>query len=158
MRSEGIDEIDKKILALLSRDARMPHQTIAAACGITRQTVSSRIKRLEQEGVIRKYRAAIDYGKTGLGSFFVLFLKLDAADQAASEQFIDALRADPHVLMDVSITGEWDVMLLLAFKDVRGYESYISELRQRLGPTLKDSKSHVVLNFYKTPDDWSPFV
>ncbi len=156
MKANGIDEIDRKILAALSRDANVPHQQLAEACGITRQTVSSRIKRLENEGVIKKYRAAIDYQQVGLRSFFLLFLKLDTADQAASETFIGALKADSHVLMDASITGEWDVILLLAFGDVREYESYISGLRQQLGPALKDSKSHVILNFYKTTDDWVP--
>ncbi|OPY26472.1 MAG: putative HTH-type transcriptional regulator [Methanocella sp. PtaU1.Bin125] len=155
MRDYNIDEIDSKILAALSRDARVQHQQLARECGITRQTVSTRIKRLEKDGIIRKYRAAIDYDMIGLRSFFVLFLKLDTADQAASGAFIAALKADPHVLMDASITGEWDVVLLLAFRDVKEYESYISRLRQQLGPALKDSKSHVVLDFYKTMDDWA---
>jgi Lrp/AsnC family leucine-responsive transcriptional regulator len=157
MKSNGIDETDRKILSALSQDASTPHQQLAEACGITRQTVSSRIRRMENEGVITGYRAAIDYGKIGLSSFFMLFLKLDTADQVASEAFIRALKADPHVLMDASITGEWDVILMLAFGDVREYESYISHLRQQLGPALKDSKSHVILNFYKTTDDWVPF-
>ncbi|HEY3273676.1 MAG TPA: Lrp/AsnC family transcriptional regulator [Methanocella sp.] len=157
MKANGIDETDKKILAALSQDANVPHQKLAEDCGITRQTVSSRIKRMENEGVIRKYRAAIDYEQVGLRSFFMLFLKLGIDDQSASEAFIGALKSDSHVLMDASITGEWDVILLLAFGDVREYESYISRLRQQLGPALKDSKSHVILNFYKTPDDWVPF-
>jgi Lrp/AsnC family leucine-responsive transcriptional regulator len=157
MKADSIDEIDRKILAALSQDANVQHQQLAELCGITRQTVSSRIRRLENEGVIKNYRAAIDYDLVGLRSFFLLFLKLDTADQAASEAFIGALKADTHVLLDASITGEWDVILLLAFGDVREYESYISGLRQQLGPALKDSKSHVVLNFYKTTDDWVPF-
>jgi Lrp/AsnC family leucine-responsive transcriptional regulator len=157
MKAKSIDETDRKILAALSQDANIPHQQLAEACGITRQTVSSRIRRLENEGVIRKYRAAIDYAQIGLRSFFMLFLKLDMVDKAASEAFIGALKVDSHVLMDASITGEWDVILLLAFGDVREYESYISGLRQQLGPALKDSKSHVILNFYKTTDDWIPF-
>jgi len=158
MKTGGIDEIDRKILAALAQDAYVPHQKLAEACGVTRQTVSSRIKRLEKEGVIRKYRAAIDYGQVGLSSFFLLFLKLDVADPGATDAFIRGLKTDPHVLMDASITGEWDVVLLLAFKDVREYESYISDLRRLMGPALKDSKSHVALNFYKTIDDWAPSV
>jgi Lrp/AsnC family leucine-responsive transcriptional regulator len=157
MKADSIDETDRKILAALSRDARVSHQQHADACGVTRQTISTRIRRLENEGVIEKYRAAIDYDRVGLRSFFLLFLKLDTADQAASETFIGALKADPHVLLDASITGEWDVVLMLAFGDVREYESYISGLRQQMGPALKDSKSHVILNFYKTTDDWVPF-
>lgn len=158
MKADGIDYTDRKILAELAKDGRKSHMDIAEECGITRQTVSSRIRRLENDGVIRRYRAAIDYEMIGLRSFFVLFLKLDTADQTASEAFISALKADPHVLMDASITGEWDVVLLLAFRDVREYESYISEIRRRMGPAIKDSKSHVVLNFYKTMDDWVPFT
>lgn len=158
MNTGGIDDIDRKILAQLAGDGKKSHIAIAEECGITRQTVSSRVRRLEKDGVIRKYRAAIDYDKIGLRSFFVLFLKLDTADQAASEAFIGALKADPHVLMDASITGEWDVVLLLAFRNVREYESYISQLRQQMGAQIKDSKSHVVLNFYKTTDDWVPFT
>jgi Lrp/AsnC family transcriptional regulator, leucine-responsive regulatory protein len=153
----NIDEIDRKILAALAQNANVQHQKLASICGITRQTVSSRIKRMENEGVIKKYRAAIDFEQVGLRSFFLLFLKLDTADNAASEAFIGALKADPRVLLDASITGEWDVILLLAFGDVREYESYISGLRMQLGPALKDSKSHVVLNFYKITDDWVPF-
>lgn len=157
MKANGIDETDRKILAALSQDASVSHQKLAENCGITRQTVSSRIRRLENEGIIRRYRAAIDYAGIGFRSFFMLFLKLDTADQAASDAFIRALKADPHVLLDASITGEWDVILMLAFGDVREYESYINTLRQRLGPALKDSKSHVILNFYKTTDEWVPF-
>ncbi len=48
--------------------------------------------------------------------------------------------------------------LAAGFPRRREYESYISQLRQQMGPTLKDSKSHVVLNFYKTMDDWVPSV
>lgn len=157
MDTESIDEIDEKILAGLARDGRKPHVELAEECGITRQTVAARVRALEKAGAIRKYRAVIDPGKVGLRSFFVLFLKLDVADERTSAGFIEALKADPHVFMDISITGEWDVMLLLAFRDVREYESYISRLRQRMGPALKDSKSHVVLNFYKGPEDWVPF-
>jgi hypothetical protein len=49
------------------------------------------------------------------------------------------------------------VILLPAFRDVRDYESCISQLRQQMGLALKDCKSHVVLNFYKTMDDRVPF-
>lgn len=151
------DEVDKKILSALARDGRTPHVDIAAECGITRQTVASRIRRMEKDGIIKGYRAVVEMEKVGLSSFFILFLKLDVTDQATIKSFIDTLKEDPHVIMDVSVTGEWDAMLLLAFKDVREYESYISRIRLNMGPMLKDSKSHVVLNFYKSPDEWVPF-
>jgi Lrp/AsnC family leucine-responsive transcriptional regulator len=152
-----IDEIDKKIISELSGNAEMPHAELADKCGVTRQTIASRIKRLENEDIIRKYKAVVDYEKVGLQSFIILFLKLDTSDSAKAADFINSIKNDPNVIMDVSITGEWDVMLLLAFGNVKEYESYTSKLRVLMGPMLKDSKSHVVLNFYKTSDDYLPF-
>lgn len=154
--TDGIDKIDMRIISELSKDANISHTELAAICGITRQTVASRVNKLEKEGIIKKYKAVIDYEKIGLGTYFILFLKLDVSDQAKASEFISGIKKDPNVIMDVSITGEWDVMLLLAFCNVKEYEYYTNELRVRMGPMLKDSKSHVVLNFYKTPDDYVP--
>ncbi|HTY91774.1 MAG TPA: Lrp/AsnC family transcriptional regulator [Methanocella sp.] len=151
-----IDAIDRKILAELAKDSKIPLAKIGEECGITRQTVASRIRKLEKEGAIKKYKAVINYEKLGLRSYFILFLKLDVSDQEKAAEFIRSIKTDPSVLMDVSITGEWDVMLLLAFCDVKEYEYYTNDLRARMGPMLKDSKSHVVLNFYKNTDDYVP--
>lgn len=151
-----IDEIDRRIVAELAKDSTIPMARIAEECGVTRQTVASRIKKLEKDGVIKKYRAAVDLEKLGLHSYFILFLKLDVSDQEKAAEFIRSIKTDPSVLMDVSITGEWDVMLLLAFCDVKEYEYYTNDLRARMGSMLKDSKSHVVLNFYKSTDDYVP--
>lgn len=151
-----MDKIDRQIISALSQNANIPHAALAARLNVTRQTVAARIKRLQREGAIKKYKAVIDYDKVGLKSFFILFLKLDVTDQKKAASFISTLKRDPHVLMDVSITGEWDVMLMLAFEDVKDYETYTNVMRAKMGTMIKDSKSHVVLNFYKTPDDYVP--
>lgn len=150
------DATDRKILARLAADADIPLARLAGECGVTRQTVAARIKRLEQSGVIKGRRAVIDLEQLGLRAFFLLFLKLDVSDPEKAAAFIRTIKTDPSVLMDVSITGEWDVLLLLAFHDVKEYESYTSDLRARMGAMIKDSKSHVVLNFYKSMDDYVP--
>lgn len=156
MTGNSLDKIDMKIISELSKNAGISHAELASACGITRQTIASRIKSLEKMGVIKNYRAVIDLTKIGYGSFFILFLKLDVTDQGLAQEFIKSIKDDPNVLMDVSITGEWDVMLILAFRDVREYESYINDLRVKVGPILKDTKSHVILNFYKSIEDHVP--
>jgi Lrp/AsnC family leucine-responsive transcriptional regulator len=154
--ADVLDDIDLRIVAELSRDAKVPYSELAKACGVTRQTIASRVKKLEKEGVIKRYRAVIDYGKLGMTSYFILFLKLDVSDEARMGEFIASIKKDPSVLMDVSVTGEWDVLLLLAFCNVKEYEYYINDLRVRMGPLLKDSKSHVILDFYKSLDDYVP--
>ena len=53
MRSYKIDELDQKIIALISEDARLSNRKIAAELGFTEGTIRSRVKRLEDENYIR---------------------------------------------------------------------------------------------------------
>lgn len=151
-----IDEIDRKIITELSKNAKTSHEHLARICGTARQTIASRIKKLERSGVIKGYRAVLDYGKVGYNSFFVLFLKLDTFDRELTENYIASMKKDVNVVYDASITGEWDVMQILAFEDAKDYEGYINTLRNKNRTLIKDVKSHAVLGFYKTPDEYVP--
>jgi Lrp/AsnC family leucine-responsive transcriptional regulator len=153
-----LDEIDRKILSELSRNAKISHRNLAKLCGTARQTVAARIKKLERAGAIKGYRAILDYEKVGYRSFFVLFLKLDTFDKELTENYIKSMKKDANVMYDASITGEWDVMQILAFEDAKDYENYINSLRNKNRKLIKDSKSHAVLRFYKTSDEYVPLI
>ena len=55
-----LDDIDRQILDLLQRDARMTNAAIAAEVGLTAPSVFERVRKLEQRGVIRGYTINID--------------------------------------------------------------------------------------------------
>ena len=57
---DAIDEIDRHLLVLLSRDARLSLKELAGAVGLSSPSVSERIRRLEERGVILGYAAEID--------------------------------------------------------------------------------------------------
>jgi DNA-binding Lrp family transcriptional regulator len=154
--SYSIDSIDRKILELLARDSSLPTKKIADSLGVTRQTVSARISRLEKSNVIRGYRAKIDYEALGYSTFFLLFLKIGRFERQSLEKALQEFRSSPHVLLDVSITGEWDVMQLLAFRNTAEYDQFISNLRTKYGDVFKDTKSHAILKIFKFPDDFIP--
>ena len=96
-----IDDIDRSIISELLKDANISHADLSIKCGITRQTVASRIKKLQKNGAIKNYKAVVDYEKLGLHSFFILFLKLDVSDPTRAAKFIDSIKTDPNVIMDV---------------------------------------------------------
>ena len=57
---DGMDEVDQKIVQLLIRNARMSYSDIGQQVGISRVAVKSRIKALEEKGVIEEYTAIIN--------------------------------------------------------------------------------------------------
>ena len=49
---EKIDKLDRKILSILSHNARMPFKDVAAECGVSRAAIHQRVQRLQDEAVI----------------------------------------------------------------------------------------------------------
>ncbi len=151
-----MDQIDAKLLNELARNSSQSTKKLAEKIGVTRQTVASRITKLEKRKIIDGFRAKIDYSKLGYNIFFVLFLKLGSFDEALLSAALDDFRASHHVLMDASVTGEWDIMQILAFRNTKEYDQYIANLRTKYGKVFRDSKSHAILRIFKSPDDFVP--
>ncbi len=153
-----IDQIDRKLLAELAKDSSQSSKKLAEKTGVTRQTVASRIAKLEKSKTISGFRAKIDYTKLGYSTFFVLFLKLGSFDEGLLAGALDDFRASHHVVMDASVTGEWDIMQILAFRSSSEYDQFIANLRTKYGNIFRDSKSHAVLRIFKSPDDFVPIA
>lgn|SRR5487761_91105 len=154
--TQSIDLVDRKLLAELARDSDQTTKRLADKSGVTRQTVAFRISRLKKSKVLTGFRAKLDYSQLGYSIFFVLFLKLGSFDEALLSSALEEFRASHHVMMDASVTGEWDVMQVLAFKDTGEYDQYIANLRTKYGKVFRDSKSHAILKFFKSPDEFVP--
>ena len=60
-----MDRIDKKLVTLLQDNARLPLKNLAEKVFLSSPAVSARIERLEEEGIILKYEAKVDYKKLG---------------------------------------------------------------------------------------------
>jgi Lrp/AsnC family leucine-responsive transcriptional regulator len=151
-----IDQVDKMLLSELCRDSSQSTKKLADKAGVTRQTVASRISRLKKSKILSGFRAKLDYTKLGYQIFFILFLKLGSFDESLLSGALDEFRNSPHVMMDASVTGEWDIIQVLAFKDTSEYDQYISNLRTKYGKVFRDSKSHAILKFFKSQDDFVP--
>ena len=60
-----MDDIDIQILRMLERDGRASHEEIGRQLNLSRPTIHQRVKKLEAEGVIKRYKAMIDWSKLG---------------------------------------------------------------------------------------------
>ncbi len=122
-----LDDTDKAILRLLQKDGKYTNKEIAARLQLTTTPVFERIKRLEREGIIRKYVALADRKKIGLGlvSYCNVSLKEHATEYLARfEKDVQSLR---EVVECYHIAGMFDYLLKVVVKDMDTYQQFVSK-------------------------------
>ncbi|MCR1782371.1 Lrp/AsnC family transcriptional regulator [Nocardioides carbamazepini] len=108
-----LDATDLRLLSLLVSDARASQRKIARELSISAPTVGERIARLEREGVIRGYRADVDWG--ALGFPMQVYASIIAASNQAS--VLRALHEISEVEQVLVVTGSMDLLARLRVRD-----------------------------------------
>jgi Lrp/AsnC family leucine-responsive transcriptional regulator len=107
MFSLPLDEIDKKLLALLSQNSRASASDLAKSIGVTRQSVADRIERLRTEGVLRSFTLAVNPEKLGLDlRAYIAITLLPTCTEEDERKVIALLEQDPWVQECYRVTGE----------------------------------------------------
>lgn len=124
----AMDAIDRKILAVLQKDASLSVAEIGNRVGLSSTPCWKRIQRLEAEGVIQKRVAVVDQDKLGLG--VTVFVSVETGDH--SEQwlgrFAEVVGAMPEVMEFYRMAGDVDYMLRVVVKDIAGYDEFYKRL------------------------------
>ena len=145
MTTAQLDDIDRQILHLLQRDARMTNAAIAAEVGLTGPSVFERIRKLEQRGVIRGYTINID--PAALGKPMTAFIRLVAAFDDRYDSGIKAIGEDPDVLECYNVAGEDCLVLKIKCGSPSDLESLLGRIRSRL--TVQRSVTMIALRALK---------
>jgi DNA-binding Lrp family transcriptional regulator len=143
-----MDNIDKKIITVLQKNARMTNADLAEKIGMTRSPVFERVKKLERTGVITKYIALVNPDMVGIRCFTYIEVTLIRHGQEAVERFIDSITKLHEVMECHHITGEADFLLKVATKDIAEYEDFILHKLTAL-PDVRNLKTMVVLSTMK---------
>ncbi|MBS3162658.1 Lrp/AsnC family transcriptional regulator [Candidatus Woesearchaeota archaeon] len=144
-----LDAKDKKILELLSQDARMPVSEISKKSKIQRDSVVYRIKRLEKFKVIRFYTAILNPSVLGFPIYSYVHIKLHNLDETIEKQFVAFLIANPQVTYVVKISGEWDYDITIAARDLGNFEEVLKEIRYKFSKIIQNYSSDLILQEYK---------
>lgn len=117
-----IDEKDAEILRLLQKDCKISARKIADELRSPITTVYSRIKRMEESGIIKGYKAVLDAGKAGLGTLaFILvsfFYRREDRGASSQREVAKKIAMLPEVQETHIITGDWDILLKVRVKNV----------------------------------------
>ncbi|WP_029059524.1 Lrp/AsnC family transcriptional regulator [Stappia stellulata] len=122
-----IDGFDTRILAFLQDDAAVTNQQLGERIGLSASQVSRRRQRLEETGVLRRYRADIDPASVGFTVVAFVGVALDAHSRQNARRFKDLVRGLPEVQEAHVMTGDMDYLLKVVVRDLAALADFINE-------------------------------
>jgi Lrp/AsnC family transcriptional regulator, leucine-responsive regulatory protein len=137
---DKLDDIDTKILGMLSKDGRMPLLKMSENLGLTPNTAKYRLKRLVDNNVILGFRAGIDIKKLKYQRYKVL-LTLQNTTKEDHMKLIEFLRRSPHVVYITEAVGKADLEFEMDVFDIEALHSLINKMRQEFSEILKDHEA-----------------
>lgn len=111
-----LDAIDREILTILSKDARIALKALAGRIGLSRSATSERVTNLERNGVIRGYRA--DIGE--INADVIRAVLLVSLKRTPANQLLDLLAEQPEVRRVSSVSGELDLIVEIEAHNIDG--------------------------------------
>ena len=153
-----MDAIDHKLLDLLQRDASLSLDELSERASLSRNACWRRIKRLEDDGVIKARVTLLDAKAINVG--LTAFIALRTTEHSAKwlDQFSRAVRDIPEIVGVYRLTGDLDYLLQAVIPDVAAYDSLYKRLIAKI--TLADVSSSFVMEEIKSttvlPLDYAP--
>jgi DNA-binding Lrp family transcriptional regulator len=125
-----LDDLDRRLIALLRADARTPLVTLARRLAVSRGTVQNRMQRLERDGVITGYtiRLSVDEGEPLIRAFMMVAVEGNRATAVAR-----ALRGDPAVSVLYTTNGRWDLVAELKMETLVEFDTLLARVRMLEG-------------------------
>ena len=123
-----IDDLDRKILGELQRDAAQSLDEIARSVGSSKTPVWNRIRKLREAGGIRSQTCLLDPEALGLEACFFVLIRTAEHDAAWQARFLEALRKRPEVMEAHRLAGDIDYILKVRVANARAYDMFYQAL------------------------------
>ena len=140
-----MDEIDREIVRILHANGRLNQERIAREVKLSRPAVHERIRRLEEEGVIRGYKALVDWAALGQPVTAFVWVRTSGAKCRETGPVLMGLTCDGAAVEECySVTGEWCLLLKVRAVSPSTLQDLIDEIRDT--PGIEATMTTVVLS------------
>jgi len=126
-RDTVLDDVDKRLLAELAQDARMPNNALADRVGIAASTCSLRLKRLREVGAIRGFHADIAPEALGLPIQAMISVRVQPNARASIGDLTSRLARLPGVLNVYFLAGSVDFLVQVAAESPDALREFVTE-------------------------------
>ena len=151
----GLDPFDRKMLDVLATDGRISVTELARRVGLSKSPVQARLKRLEDSGVIRGYRALLDPIRLGRDHVAFVEVRLSDTRERALAAFNAAAIAVPEIEQCHLIAGAFDYLLKVRTTSMVGYRTVLAEKISTL-PHVHSTSTYVAMQAIKEDDPVTP--
>jgi len=139
-----IDDLDRKILAFLQKDGRMAASHIADELDISIPTVTDRIKKLSESGVIKGFQVTLDPKLLGLDVSAIITVISESSEHY--KEVIQAARNTPEVVQCYSTTGKGSHTLIIVATNSKALEELLRKIQN--WPGVSRTETQVILSSY----------
>lgn len=155
MSRDELDRTDRKILAELQRDGRLTNQELADRVSLSPSPCLRRVRRLEEEGYIRRYVAVVDAEKVGFGLVAYVTIRLNkhsGSSHAPMAEFARDVQAWPEVVACYAMTGDMDYLLRIQVRDLAHFSRFAMDVLMQ-HPAVIDMRSSFALQKIKETNE-----
>jgi DNA-binding Lrp family transcriptional regulator len=144
-----MDHIDTAILGELEINSNRKFHQLAKILNIPRSTLHNRIKKLEKTGVIKTYKAILNYDK--LDKTVTAFVNIVITSEQSAEEVADRIKHLPSVEEVHIVTGQFDLIAKVRFKNTQELGTFIFDKHAGLRSFdgVERTESMIVLNTKK---------
>ena len=125
--SAAMDDTDRKIIKLLSEDARRSLSDIGNDVGMAPSSVNERIKRLAASGVLKRF--TIETDPTAIGLPVLAFVFIGIREDADEDAFCAFVARHPHIMECHHVTGAWSYLIKARFAQSADIEPFLASLK-----------------------------
>ena len=143
-----IDTADRKLLDILQQNAALSLDELSERVGLSRNACWRRVKRLEDEGIIKARVTLLDADSINVGLTALIALRTTEHSAKWLDQFAKAVRGIPEIIGVYRMTGDIDYLLQVVIPDVAAYDRLYKRLISKI--TLADVSSSFVMEEIKS--------
>lgn len=132
-----LDLKDKKILAELEMNARIPHSELAKKVRLSKQVVKYRVEKLEKDNIIQGYNAIIDVNKLG-ETIYLIYLKLINLSSQKELLWIKEINKNHSVIAVGKNAGHWDLSIVIRCKNNQELDQILKKITSGKSDKIKE--------------------
>ena len=149
----GLNLIDKKLLYKLDQNCRTSLSQIGKELRIHRNVVIYRLKKLEENGVIKGYFSEIDLNQLGY-IIFRIFIRLGNYNKEEEDRLLKHLRNTPQLMWLFQVQGKWDLDIVFAAQSISEFDIFLTELFSKFNKIIEDKTISIVSQIIHYPKDY----
>ncbi len=139
-----LDLKDRKLLYWLDQNSRATNKELGRKVGLSEQAIGYKLKRLEEEGVIKKYVTFVNTLALGYMHYKVL-LRLHNADVKKEKEIISFLVSNKNIRWVVSCSGKWDVNFSILARSPENFITIYREIERKIGDYISEKSVSILI-------------